>query len=87
MLATVSVECDPASPLYGAVVASSERGWNGAQFYPSLVAYLNFLRACVQEEALIWDGDRDMLVVDFQKLRVIEGELGVTSAFPAGGDE
>lgn len=87
MLATVSVECDPASPLYGAVVASSERGWNGAQFYPSLVAYLNFLRACVQEEALIWDWDRDMLVVDFQKLRVIEGELGVTSAFPAGGDE
>lgn len=80
LVATVSVECDPASPLYGAVVASSERGWNGAQFYPSLVSYLNFLRACVQEEAIIWDGNRDMLVVDFQKVRVIEAELGVTSA-------
>ncbi|WP_050023910.1 hypothetical protein [Verrucomicrobium sp. BvORR034] len=87
LVATVSVECDAESPLYGAVVASSERGWNGAQFYPSLVSYLNFLRACVQEEAIIWDGDRDMLVVDFQKVRVIEAELGVTSAFPAGEDE
>lgn len=86
-VATVSVECDPESPLYGAVVATSERGWNGAQFYPSLVSYLNFLRACVQEDAIIWDGSRDMLVVDFQKVRVIEAELGVTSALPTGESE
>ena len=87
MLATVSVECDPASPLYGAVVASSERGWNGVQFHPSLVAYLNFLRACVQEEAISWDGDRDMLIVDFQKVRVIDAELGITTAHPGEPEE
>lgn len=78
----VSVECDPESPRYGAVVVSSERGWMGAQFYPSLAAYLNYLRACVQEEAVIWDRARGTLVLDQQRIREIEAEIGVATQVP-----
>ncbi|HSJ02229.1 MAG: hypothetical protein ACAI34_16440 [Verrucomicrobium sp.] len=81
-LTVVSVECDPHSPRYGAVVVSSERGWNGAQFFPSLESYLNFLRACVQEEAIVWSEQHEMLLIDYQKIETIEEELGVVGSLP-----